>query len=90
MTLPLPNPALRACVVVPARDEEDLIGSCLEALARQELGLERVLIEHRIPIERLLSVRVTTSPRLVGRASRGLSYDLARIALSLREEKADR
>jgi glucosyl-3-phosphoglycerate synthase len=36
MTLPLPNPALRACVVVPARDEEELIGSCLRALAAQQ------------------------------------------------------
>src|SRR5829696_5513033 len=36
MTLSPPNPALRACVVVPARDEEDLIASCLEALATQE------------------------------------------------------
>ena len=35
MTLPPPNPALRACVVVPARDEEDLIDSCLQALAVQ-------------------------------------------------------
>jgi glucosyl-3-phosphoglycerate synthase len=32
----LPNPALEACVVVPARDEEDLIRSCLEAIATQE------------------------------------------------------
>ena len=36
MTLPLPNQALEACVVVPARDEEDLIRSCLEAIATQE------------------------------------------------------
>src|ERR687898_3539564 len=36
MTLSPPNPALRACVVVPARDEEALIGSCIEALAAQE------------------------------------------------------
>jgi glucosyl-3-phosphoglycerate synthase len=35
MKLPPPNPALRACVVVPARDEEDLIASCLRALATQ-------------------------------------------------------
>jgi glucosyl-3-phosphoglycerate synthase len=35
MTLPPPNPALRACVVVPARDEEDLIAACLWALATQ-------------------------------------------------------
>ncbi len=31
-----PHPALRISVVVPARDEEALIGSCLTALAEQE------------------------------------------------------
>jgi glucosyl-3-phosphoglycerate synthase len=36
VTLPPPNPALRICVVVPARNEEELIGSCLRALAEQE------------------------------------------------------
>jgi len=47
-----------------------------------ELGhLEGALQEDRVPIERLLSVRVTTSPRLNGRARRGLSPDLARAAL---------
>ena len=51
--------------------------------------LERALRHHHIPIHRLLSVRVTTSPRLEGRVTRGLSYDLARIALSLHEERAD-
>jgi len=65
------------------------IGGLDPLTALEDEGLERVLIEHRIPIERLLSVRVTTSPRLVGRASRGLSYDLARIALSLSEQEAD-
>ena len=35
MTLPPPDPALRICVVVPARNEEELIGSCLRALAEQ-------------------------------------------------------
>ncbi len=33
--LPPPEAGLLACVVVPARDEEDLVGACLEALARQ-------------------------------------------------------
>lgn len=42
--------------------------------------LERVLRQRDIPIERLLSVRVTTSARLVGRASRGLAHDLALVA----------
>jgi len=36
MTLPPPNPALRVCVVVTTRNEEELIGSCLRALAVQE------------------------------------------------------
>jgi glycosyltransferase involved in cell wall biosynthesis len=36
MTLPPPNPALRVCVVVTTRNEEELIGSCLRALAEQE------------------------------------------------------
>lgn len=36
MTLPPPNPALRLCVVVPARNEEELIGSCLRSLAEQK------------------------------------------------------
>lgn len=35
-TLPPPHPALQVSVVVPARDEEALIGSCLTALAEQE------------------------------------------------------
>ena len=35
MKFPPTNPALRACVVVPARDEEALIGPCLHALATQ-------------------------------------------------------
>lgn len=35
-TIPPPHPALRAVVVVPARDEEALIGRCVGALAVQE------------------------------------------------------
>jgi len=62
------------------------IGGLEPLTSLEDEALEMVLLEHRIPIQRLLSVRVTTSPRLVGRASRGLSYDLARIAGSLREE----
>jgi glucosyl-3-phosphoglycerate synthase len=45
--------------------------------------LERVLRRHGIPIERLLSVRVATSARLVGRAGRGLAHDLSAAARSL-------
>jgi glycosyltransferase involved in cell wall biosynthesis len=36
VTLPPPNPALSICVVVPARNEEEFIGSCLRALSGQE------------------------------------------------------
>ena len=42
--------------------------------------LEDVLRTRGIPIERLLAVRATTSPRLRGRAERGLSYDLSLVA----------
>ena len=65
------------------------IGGLEPLAALEDEGLERVLIGRHIPIERLLSVRVTTSPRLVGRASRGLSCDLSRIALRLCEERAE-
>ena len=34
--LPPPEPTLRACVVVPARDEEERIAACIAALAAQE------------------------------------------------------
>jgi glycosyltransferase involved in cell wall biosynthesis len=51
----------------------------LESL--EDEHLEEVLRENGVPIERLLSVRVTTSARLKGRASRRLSHDLARAAL---------
>ena len=51
----------------------------LESL--EDEHLEAALRENGVPIERLLSVRVTTSARLKGRASRGLSHDLARAAL---------
>lgn len=43
--------------------------------------LEEALRENGVPIERLLSVRVTTSPRLQGRASHGLSQDLSRMVV---------
>lgn len=63
------------------------VGGLEPLTALEDEGLERVLIQHGIPIERLLSVRVTTSPRLQGRASQGLSYDLARIALNLQSHE---
>lgn len=36
MNLSPPHPHLRVCVVVPARNEEKLVGNCLRALADQE------------------------------------------------------
>jgi hypothetical protein len=38
--LPPPEPCLRACVVVPARDEEDRIAACIDALAGRALHVE--------------------------------------------------
>ena len=49
--------------------------------------LEEVLRRHNVPIHRLLSVRVTTSPRVVGRATQGLSDDLARTARGFSKER---
>ena len=65
-----------------------LVGGLEPLTALEDEHLENVLRHHDVPIHRLLSVRVTTSPRLVGRATRGLSNDLAKIARSLGEERA--
>ncbi len=46
--------------------------------ALEDEALERALHRHGVPIERSLAVRVTTSARVLGRASRGLAHDLAR------------
>jgi len=64
------------------------VGGLEPLTALEDEGLERILCQHGISIQRLLSVRVTTSPRLEGRAKQGLSYDLARIALSLQTHEA--
>ena len=56
------------------------IGGLEPLAALEDEGLERILRGQHVPIERLLSVRVTTSPRLEGRAQRGLSYDLSRMS----------
>jgi Nodulation protein S (NodS) len=63
------------------------VGGLEPLTALEDEHLERALRQHDVPIHRPLSVRVTTSPRLEGRATRGLSYDLARIAHSLHEER---
>jgi glucosyl-3-phosphoglycerate synthase len=65
------------------------VGGLEPLTSLEDEHLESALRHHDVPIDRLLSVRVTTSPRLEGRATRGLSHDLARIALSLHEEPAD-
>lgn len=57
-----------------------LIGGLHPMESLEDEHLERVLRENDVPIQRLLSVRVTTSPRLKGRASRGLSHDLSLMA----------
>ena len=49
--LPAPAPGLRACVVVPARDEEALVGACVRALATQE-GVERDAYELLLVLDR--------------------------------------
>lgn len=51
--------------------------------ALEDEHLESILRGRGIPIERLLSVRVTTSARLVGRAGRGLARDLSAAAEKL-------
>ena len=65
------------------------VGGLEPLTALEDEHLERVLYRHAIPIQRLLSVRATTSPRLEGRARRGLSYDLARLARSVLREEGD-
>ena len=64
------------------------VGGLEPLTALEDEHLEKVLRHHNVPIHRLLSVRVKTSPRLVGRATRGLSEDLARIARNFREERS--
>ena len=49
--LPAPAPGLRACVVVPARDEEALVGACVRALANQA-GVERDAYELLLVLDR--------------------------------------
>jgi GT2 family glycosyltransferase len=56
------------------------VGGIQPRSSLEDEHLEQVLSQRGIPIHRLLSVRVTTSARLVGRADRGLAHDLARIS----------
>jgi hypothetical protein len=52
--------------------------------ALEDEQLEHALRRHGVPSERLLSVRVATSARLVGRAGQGLAHDLSAAAKNLR------
>jgi glucosyl-3-phosphoglycerate synthase len=61
------------------------IGGLEPRVALEDEQLEAVLRQHGVPIERLLSVRVTTSARLEGRAKEGLARDLAAAAAKLRD-----
>jgi glucosyl-3-phosphoglycerate synthase len=60
------------------------VGGMEPRYALEDEQLEHALRRHGIPIERLLSVRVATSARLVGRAGQGLAYDLSTAAKTLR------
>jgi glucosyl-3-phosphoglycerate synthase len=62
------------------------IGGLEPRVALEDEHLEDVLRRHNVPIERLLSVRVTTSTRLEGRAKQGLARDLAAAAANLRDD----
>jgi hypothetical protein len=53
------------------------VGGMEPRAALEDEHLENALDRCSIPIERPLDVRVSTSPRLVGRASRGLAKDLS-------------
>lgn len=52
------------------------IGGIDPPTSLEDEHLEKVLLACGVPVDRLLCVRVTTSARLVGRATRGLSHDL--------------
>ena len=56
------------------------VGRLEPSPALEDEGFERALRYHGIPIERLASVKVTTSGRRLGRAPRGLAVDLRRNA----------
>lgn len=56
------------------------VGGLEPRASLEDEHLEAVLRGRGVPIDRLLSVRVTTSARLIGRAEQGLAHDLARVA----------
>jgi GT2 family glycosyltransferase len=71
---PRPDPRLRCCVVIPARDEQALVADCIEALARQR-GAERVVYEVLLVLD---GCRDETARRALDRARRhpGLALHL--------------
>ena len=68
MTGPLPPPgrSLRACVVVPARDEEERIAACIDALAAQE-GVPRADFEVILVLDRCADATAERALRAAGR-----------------------
>jgi glucosyl-3-phosphoglycerate synthase len=63
------------------------IGGLEPRIALEDEHLEHVLRQHGVPIERLNSVRVTTSARLEGRAKQGLAHDLAAVVTKFRDNE---
>jgi glucosyl-3-phosphoglycerate synthase len=63
------------------------IGALEPRIALEDEHLEHVLRQRDVPIERLNSVRVTTSVRLKGRAKQGLAHDLAAVVTKLRDNE---
>jgi hypothetical protein len=63
------------------------IGGLEPRIALEDEHLEHVLRQRDVPIERLNSVRVTTSVRLKGRAKQGLAHDLAAVVTKLRDNE---
>ena len=67
MTGPLPPPdrSLRACVVVPARDEQDRIAACIDALAAQD-GVPRADFEVILVLDRCADATAERALRAAG------------------------
>ena len=63
------------------------IGGLEPRVALEDEHLEDDLDQHEVPIDRLLSVRVTTSARLEGRAKQGLAHDLAAVVAKLKDDE---
>ena len=63
------------------------IGGLEPRVALEDEHLEDALRRHGVAIERLLSVRVTTSARLEGRAKQGLAQDLAGAVAKLKDDR---